>query len=305
MHKFDWYVGRAVLMSTLAVLLLLVGLDALTSVVDETDDMGEGYGFGNILVYVGYTLPRRVHEFVPFAALIGALIGLGRLATTSELVVMRAAGVSLTGIALMALKPALLVAAMGFSVGEFIAPHSEQLAMSYRALAQRSESSVAGRFGAWNRDGNTFVHVDAVQRGGVAYGLTLLSFTQDRRLSTMLVAERATHAGDHWMLEQVQLTQLDAEQTRVEETTLRRWDTAITRNCLPLMWSRRRRCPFCNCGPTPSISSSRVWFMSISNWRFGAKCYSHWPPSVWFWLRCLSSLARCARVQWVRGSLSA
>ena len=234
MHKFDWYVGRAVLMSTLAVLLLLVGLDALTSVVDETDDMGEGYGFSNILVYVGYTLPRRVHEFVPFAALIGALIGLGRLATTSELVVMRAAGVSLTGIALMALKPALLVAVMGFSVGEFIAPHSEQLAMSYRALAQRSESSVAGRFGAWNRDGNTFVHVDAVQRGGVAYGLTLLSFTQDRRLSTMLVAERATHAGDHWMLEQVQLTQLDAEQTRVEETTLRRWDTAITPQLLTL-----------------------------------------------------------------------
>ena len=126
-------------------LLLLVGLDALTSVVDETDDMSEGYGFSNILVYVGYTVPRRVHEFVPFAALIGALIGLGRLATTSELVVMRAAGVSLTGIALMALKPALLVAAMGFSVGEFIAPHTEQLAMSYRALAQRSESSVAGR----------------------------------------------------------------------------------------------------------------------------------------------------------------
>ena len=213
--------------------------------------MGEGYGFGNILVYVGYTLPRRVHEFVPFAALIGALIGLGRLATTSELVVMRAAGVSLTGIALMALKPALLVAAMGFSVGEFIAPHSEQLAMSYRALAQRSESSVAGRFGAWNRDGNTFVHVDAVQRGGVAYGLTLLSFTQDRRLSTMLVAERATHAGDHWMLEQVQLTQLDAEQTRVEELHCAAGILRLPRNCSRLMWSRRRRCPFCNCGLCP------------------------------------------------------
>ena len=46
--------------------------------------------------------------------------------------------------------------------------------MSHRALAQRSESAVAGRFGAWNVDGNTFVHVDAVQRGGVAYGVTLL-----------------------------------------------------------------------------------------------------------------------------------
>ena len=98
MHKFDWYIGHAVLASTLAVLFLLVGLDALTSVVDETDDMGEGYGFSNILVYVGYTLPRRVHEFVPFAALIGAMIGLGRLATTSELVVMRAAGVTIAAV---------------------------------------------------------------------------------------------------------------------------------------------------------------------------------------------------------------
>ena len=50
----------------------------------------------------------------------------------------------------------------------------------------------------------------------------------------MLVAERATHAGDHWMLEQVKLTQLDTEQTRVEETTLRRWDTAITPQLLTL-----------------------------------------------------------------------
>ena len=108
-------------------------------------------------MYVAYTLPRRIHEFVPFAALIGALIGLGRLAATSELTVMRAAGVSMFRMAAMALKPALLFAAVGFSIGEFVAPHTEQLAMSYRALAQRSESAVAGRFGAWNRDGNTFV----------------------------------------------------------------------------------------------------------------------------------------------------
>jgi len=145
--KFDWYVGRGVLVATIGVLMLLVGLDALTSIVDETDDMRDGYGFSDILIYVGYTLPRRFHEFVPFAALIGVLVGLGRLATTSELVVIRAAGVSMFRMAAMALKPALLVAAVGFGVGEFVAPHTEQLAMSYRALAQRSESSVAAVLG--------------------------------------------------------------------------------------------------------------------------------------------------------------
>ena len=234
MSKLDRYIGSGVLLATLGVLLLLVGLDALTSVIDETDDIGDGYGFFDILVYVGYTLPRRIHEFVPFAALIGALIALGRLAASSELVVMRAAGVSISRMAVTVLKPALLVAALGFSVGEFVAPHSEQLAMSYRALAQRSESAVAGRFGAWNRDGNTFIHVDAVQRGGVAYGITLLNFTEDRRLDTTLMAERATHAGDHWMLERVKLTRLEPNGTVVLEETLRRWDTAITPQLLTL-----------------------------------------------------------------------
>jgi lipopolysaccharide export system permease protein len=93
---------------------------------------------------------------------------------------------------------------------------------------------VAGRFGAWNRDGNTFVHVDAVQRGGVAYGVTLLSFDEERRLTKTLVAERATHAGDHWMLEQVNLTSLQAGETSVNEVTLWRWDTAITPQLLTL-----------------------------------------------------------------------
>ena len=45
MGKFDWYVNEAVLTATLGVLLLLVGLDALTSVVDETDDMRDGTAF--------------------------------------------------------------------------------------------------------------------------------------------------------------------------------------------------------------------------------------------------------------------
>ena len=45
MGKFDVYIGRSVLLATLGVLLLLVGLDALTSIVDETDDMRDGYVF--------------------------------------------------------------------------------------------------------------------------------------------------------------------------------------------------------------------------------------------------------------------
>jgi lipopolysaccharide export system permease protein len=93
---------------------------------------------------------------------------------------------------------------------------------------------VAGRFGAWNRDGNTFIHVDAVQRGGVAYGVTLLTFDDKYRLVRSLTAERGTHAGDHWMLEQVRSTHLEAGGTTAQRDTLWRWDTAITPQLLTL-----------------------------------------------------------------------
>jgi len=48
------------------------------------------------------------------------------------------------------------------------------------------------------------------------------------------MAERATHAGDHWVLEQVKLTRLDSDRTATEETILWRWDTAITPQLLTL-----------------------------------------------------------------------
>ena len=166
MGRFDRYLAGSVLGATVGVLAVLVGLDALSSVIDELDDLSPDYSFTDALIYVAFTLPRRLHEYVPFAALIGALVGLGRLAATSELTVVRAAGRSLPQLALATLRPALVLAVLGFLVGEFVSPVAEQYAVSHKALAQGSQSSFTGRGGVWNRDGDTFIHVSAVERGG-------------------------------------------------------------------------------------------------------------------------------------------
>ncbi len=234
MAKLDRYIGGAILSATVGVLVILVGLDALSALIDEVTHISESYTFTSILIYIGLTLPRRLYEFVPFAALIGALIGLGRLASSSELVVARSAGMSLGNLAYAAMKPALLVALLGFVVGEYVAPISEQMAISQRALAQRSESMVTGRHGTWNRDGSTFIHVDAVQRGGVIFGVTLLTFDVQRQLSESLYAERGTYISDHWVLESVVSTRFEPLSTRTEKLTIWRWDTEITPNLLVL-----------------------------------------------------------------------
>lgn len=234
MARFDRYLSTAVLGASLGVLAVLVGLDALSTLIEETGDLSDSYRFTDILAYVGLTLPRRVHEFVPFAALIGALIGLGRLASSSELVVARAAGISLGQIATMVLKPALIMALLGFFVGEFLSPVAEQMAISQRALAQREDSGFTGRGGAWNRDGDTFIHVSAVQSGGVIFGVTLLTYDTQRHLVRSLRADRGTFLGDHWVLEGVSRTQLNPSLTETDRLTTWRWQTEITPELLAL-----------------------------------------------------------------------
>jgi len=232
--KLDSYIAKNVLGATFGVLLVLVGLDALSALIDEAGDITPTYQFADVLKYVALTLPHRTHEFVPFAALIGTLVGLGRLASASELVIVRAAGVSLPQLAIIVLKPALFFALFGFAIGEYVTPVTQQMAVSEQALAQRSDSNFAGRGGTWNRDTNTYIHVAAVQRGGLIFGVTLLTFDDQRRLVESLRAERGTFVRDHWLLENVERSRISDAGVTVEKETIWPWRTGITPDLLVL-----------------------------------------------------------------------
>lgn len=235
MRKLDRYVGRTVLVATGLVLAIIVGLDAVTAFIDEADDISETYTFGQVALYVAMTLPGRCYEFIPFAALIGALIGLGQLATSSELVVMRSAGVSTGKLVWVVMQPALLVAVAGFALGEYVAPVSEQYAESRRAIAQSRQEGFVGRHGLWNREGNTFLHFNAVEASGTAHGVTLLQFDSKRRLQSALRASNAVHHGDYWTMESVVKTDFKSwETSRTEHETLR-WDTRISPDLLTMV----------------------------------------------------------------------
>ncbi|MBT4521922.1 MAG: LPS export ABC transporter permease LptG [Halieaceae bacterium] len=235
MRGLDRYIGRTVLTSVLLVLAILVGLDALTSFIDEVDDIVGDYTFPRVALYIFLTVPSRVYEYMPFAALIGCLIGLGQLAASSELVVMRSAGVSVSRLVWITMKPILLLAAFGFLIGEYLAPRTAQIAQSQRAIAQSSEEVFVSRFGVWNREGNTYLHFNAVQPNGVVFGVTMLQFDDKQRLQSALRARRATYQGGHWIMERVVKTNFSSwETTRTRYTTLR-WDTGISPELLTLV----------------------------------------------------------------------
>ncbi|MCB1768135.1 MAG: LptF/LptG family permease, partial [Candidatus Competibacteraceae bacterium] len=129
MNRLDRYIFRAVATATLVTLLALLLLQFFLSLLVELEDVGKGhYHFLAALRYLLLIQPQRIYELFPMALLVGALLGMGVLASGSELIVMRAAGLSLTRLTGSVLQAGLLLSLAVIIVGEFVAPPLEQFA---------------------------------------------------------------------------------------------------------------------------------------------------------------------------------
>ena len=228
MVKRDRYIGISVFMAILAVLGIILGLATLFAFIDEMSDVSDTYTLLDVLSYVLLTAPRRLYDMLPMAALIGCLIGLGSLASNSELTIMRAAGVSIGRIVWAVMKPMLVLMLAGVLVGEYVAPASESIAQANRSLAQGSGDSQSAKHGLWHRQGDEFIHVNSVQPNGVLYGVTRYRFDNERHMLSASFARRAEFDTDHWQLSDVSTTLFHEKNTEVVSTPVERWDVALS-----------------------------------------------------------------------------
>jgi lipopolysaccharide export system permease protein len=207
MPKLDRHIAKHVLGAMALVLLVLGGLDLLFTAVDELGNTNERYGSAAALKYVLLTFPWHVYELLPMVSLIGALVGLGLLATGNELVVMQASGVSVGRIVRAVMKPALLVMVGGVLLGEYVAPVFELRAEVGKAAASGEQVGLS-RYGHWERDGNTFLHFNAMEADGGLHGVSLLEFDDRQRIVRSVEATGAAYFGvadsgqAAWVLEQ-------------------------------------------------------------------------------------------------------
>src|SRR5206468_8577618 len=107
------HIPREILLNTMLVLLALVALFGFFDMVRELDDLGRGnYKLNAMLAYVALTLPSHAYVLLPAAGLIGTLFALARMSESSEITVMRAAGLSLVKLAAYVAGAGLVVAAV-------------------------------------------------------------------------------------------------------------------------------------------------------------------------------------------------
>lgn len=235
MRRIDGYVMRTVGGAMLLVMVVVLSLDIIFAFIAELDDTRNNYQTLQALWYVFLTLPRRIYDYLPLGAFMGCLVGLGSMASSSELTVIRAAGVSLKRIVWSAMKPALVVVVLGVAIGEYVAPPAERVAQSTKAVALGAGTNVASASGVWHREGDVFMHLNAVQPNGVLHGVSLFRFDDQRQLTSASFAERAIYQGDYWLLENVRTTHIEERETRLETHRTRRWETGLSPSVLSVL----------------------------------------------------------------------
>lgn len=235
MSLLSRYIARQVIAAVALALLVLVGLDVIAELFDEAGNQHGAYDFVEVLLYVGLTVPRRIHEYLPFAALIGCLAGLGTLANRSELTVMRAAGVSAGRIAWYVMQPTLAIVLLGLLLNQYLAPAAEQYADSRRALLRGGGEPVLSKEGLWHRERHAFMHFNVVQPGGVLYGVKIFQFDAAGELTRALYARRADwRSGGRWQLADVRMTLFAGDRTYVRHLATLDWATDMHPELLSL-----------------------------------------------------------------------
>lgn len=238
MRLLNGYIFRTTTASIIVVLLVITSLDILAKLIDELGELTDAYTFTEALLYSLLAIPASLYKYMPFAALVGGLVGLGSLASTSELVVMRAAGVSLLRLTWAALKPASYFIVLMLVFAEYVIPVSDQYAENRRSslLQEGDKNALALRGGLWNREGNTFMHFNSVQANGKLSGVTRYRYDEQQRLLSVSFAQVAFYINDQWHEEKiVETTFADGEVVSTHNYSSRIWDIELSPDLLAIL----------------------------------------------------------------------
>lgn len=235
LNLLNRYIAQHIFGAVVVTLVVIVGLNLVSTTIDQLGRLEAQYQVLQALQYVVTRIPGMVYENIPFASLVGCLFGLGSLASNSELVVIRSAGVSIFRIVFSVLKPVGMVMIFGMVLGQYIAPVTDQVAESRKALARYGDRGFVTSGGVWTREANTFMHFSVVQPNGVLYGVSHFRFDDDNQMVSAMYSDRATYQGPHWMLEGVVETVLQRDSADVIEHDVLRWDTEVTPELLSVV----------------------------------------------------------------------
>jgi lipopolysaccharide export system permease protein len=208
-----------------------MGVYALFNFINEINLIGQhNYTTLSAIIYVAADLPAVIYSHSSVIILLGCLLGMGHLAATSQLVVIRGCGVSIIQISKKVVKAALIFIFIVILLGEFIAPFTEQYAESFRAKALKQNVATVSQQSFWLKDGNTIINAKENFDGRVFGDVTLIKLNKDNQLESILHSDKALLDNDNLNLEKAKHYQFSQHDkfTKIESKDIQKYSTKVS-----------------------------------------------------------------------------
>ena len=190
------YLGKMYIARSLAVMTVLILVLQVLDLLGESDNIlgAAGNGQAQLLTYVSLRIPELIQRFLPFCFLLGALVTLATLNQNSEVISMKAAGLSAHQVLAPLLVASLGVAALSFAFNERIVPRAAATLNRWQAVNYGPmPTGREGQTNVWVRDGDDLIHAAVVTGRGNAVKLQQVRI-YDRRGGQLLNTAEAERA---------------------------------------------------------------------------------------------------------------
>lgn len=235
MWKLHRYIALTVLTSMAIVAFVMCGLYVIFTFVAEIGNVGQGtYGVLQAMEFVLLSMPDNIGMVLPIVGLLGSLMGLGLLAGHSELIAMRAAGVSIRKIAQGVVYASVLMGLLAFAIASYVGPQLMQYALLKRAVEMQGQAVLVNAHSTWLKQGNDFIFVGSIQNDGTLHDIQRYEIN-DGQLVGVVSADSAHFEGKDWVLQNVQTIHLSPTKITHSSSAQIIWTNLVTPQLLQVL----------------------------------------------------------------------
>jgi lipopolysaccharide export system permease protein len=207
-RNITWYMARLFIVRSLAVLAMLVLILQTLDLLGESGKILSvaGNDQADVLRYVVMRAPQLVARFLPFSVLLGTLITFTTLSQHSEVVAMKAAGLSAHQILAPMFVASLAVAIFSFAFNDLVvAPSTAKLKIWQEVEYGPVPRDTGIKANVWVREGQDLINASTVTGMGNATKLGDVSIylRANGGLRQVVHAAEATYTNGAWELKNV------------------------------------------------------------------------------------------------------
>jgi LPS export ABC transporter permease LptG/LPS export ABC transporter permease LptF len=199
----DVYVATTYLRVLALAFVGMLGLFYVATFIDLSDKLFKGQATGRMLLeYLAYATPQYIYYVLPIAILVATLVTIGLLTKSSELIVMKACGVSIYRIALPLLACGGLASLLLFGLQESVMGQANRKAQQLNHVIRGGSPrtfDVLNRQWVVGRDGRLYHYVFFDPRRRELNGLSIYEFANRQwHVEGRTYAGQASYRGGAW-----------------------------------------------------------------------------------------------------------